>query len=121
VALSVNGGTLGTRGYVNGNFVVQMNSPMDVSSNNLRFFVDNTSGGATGENSGGAVSCIRVFLGALTDQEVTAIGANPRCGAPGPPSTPSTPATKSKCKKHKKKHRSAESAKKKKCKKKRKR
>ncbi len=119
VALVVDGAPLGTRGYVNGNFVVQTLSPMDVVANNLRFFIDNTSGGTTGENAAGAVSCIRVFLGALTSDEVTAIGANPRCGAPGPPSTRPPATTKKKCKK-KKKHRAAELAKKK-CKKKPKR
>jgi hypothetical protein len=105
----------GTDGYING---VQDNSYpalYAVQGNTLRFFKDDLD-----EDSAGAVSCIRVYDGALTSAEVAAIGADPRCGAPAP--TPSTVVSphKKKCKKHKKKHRSAESAKKKKCKKKRK-
>lgn len=80
-----------------------------LTANNLRFFLDD---GA--ENSSGAVSCIRVYDGALTDAEVAGIGSSPTCQAP--PSPPTTTARK--CKKHKK-PRSAESAKKK-CKKRKK-
>jgi hypothetical protein len=83
----------------------------------LRFFVDNTSGGFTGEESAGAVSCIRVYSGVLTDAEIAAIGASPDCIAhPAQAQPPPPAAPKKKCKKHKKKHRAAE-AKKKKCKK----
>jgi hypothetical protein len=87
-----------------------------VLANTLRFFKDNSSG----EESGGAVSCIRVFKGVLTDAEVSGIGASPTCTAPASAQLPAqapvgTPSKKS-CKKKKRKHRSAESAKKK-CKK----
>ena len=100
----------GSRFYVNGAAPpVELNETFPVVADNLRFFLDNGS-----ENSAGAVSCIRVFTGVLTDAEVAAIGSSPTCQAPAPP-----PAKK-KCKKHKKKHRSAESAKKK-CKKHKKR
>jgi hypothetical protein len=102
-----------TKIFVNGSQVVTANETLPVTIDSLRFFVDD--GTTTGENSAGAVSCIRVYTGALTDAEVGAIGASATCQAPPPQST------KKKCKKHKKKHkRSAESAKKKKCKKKKK-
>jgi hypothetical protein len=105
--------------YVNGIEALNANETLPVVANTLRFFKDNSSG----EESGGAVSCIRVFKGALTNAEVSGIGASPTCAAPPSPS-PSQPSSstpvKKKCKKHKKKHRSAESAKKK-CKKKKKR
>jgi hypothetical protein len=72
----------------------------------LRLFKDDTS-----DESPGAVSCIRVYSGALSPSEVAGIGASPTCG------TIASAPVKKKCKKHKRKHRSAESAKKKKCKK----
>jgi hypothetical protein len=100
--------------YVNGRQVVSAPETLPVVADTLRFFKDDSNGD---EESGGAVSCIRVYSGALTDAEVAAIGASPTCSAP-PPVQPV--AKKKKCKKHKKKHRAAE-AKKKKCKKKKKR
>jgi hypothetical protein len=104
-----------TKIYVNGALVAQAAETISVDSDNLRFFKDN---GFGTEQSGGAVSCIRVFNGVLSDAEVSAIGSSATCQAPQQPQpTPATP--KKKCKKHKKKHRSAELAKKK-CKKKRK-
>lgn len=108
VALVV-GGVGGARAYFNGAFVALYPGSYPVVADTLRFFRDEGTGAA--ESSAGAVSCIRVFSGALTDDEVAAIGASPTCGAPAV-------APKKKCKK--KKHRAAE-AKKKKCKKKRKR
>jgi hypothetical protein len=103
-----------TKIFVNGSQVVDANETLPVTIDSLRFFVDD--GTTTDENSAGAVSCIRVFSGALTASEVSAIGASPTCQPPPPPTS-----AKKKCKKHKKKHkRSAESAKKKKCKKKKK-
>ena len=100
--------------YVNGKQVVSAPETLPVVADTLRFFKDDSN---SDEESAGAVSCIRVYNGALTDAEIGAIGASPTCSAP-PPVQPV--ATKKKCKKHKKKHRAAE-AKKKKCKKKKKR
>jgi len=98
--------------YVNGIEVLNANETLPVVADTLRFFKDNTT---VGEESGGAVSCIRVFKGALTGDEVSKIGASPTCTAPpSPPSPPSSTPVKKKCKKHKK-HRAAEA---KKCKKK---
>jgi hypothetical protein len=125
-------GTYATLAFVNGGFpnplrvdvngVQQLSfaGSADVVADTLRFFKDNTSGGTPNEDSAGAVSCIRVFDGALSDAEIAAIGASPDCTPPASIPAPAPPAKKKKCKKHKKKHRSAESAKKK-CKKKRKR
>jgi hypothetical protein len=84
-----------------------VDSGLYLGSDTLRFFKDNGS-----EESAGAVSCIRVYSGALTDAEVAAIGASQTC-APHASSAPH----KKKCKKKKRKHRAAEA--KKKCKKKR--
>jgi Concanavalin A-like lectin/glucanases superfamily len=105
--------------YVNGSLQLASTEGLVPVSDTLRLFKDNDNP-TTDEDSAGAVSCIRVYSGALTDQEVGGIGASPTCGTVASPApTPVTP-HKKKCKKHKKKHRSAESAKKKKCKKKRK-
>jgi len=113
--------TPSTHLFVNGAPVVQSPHQETIIGDALRFFVDNTSGGTTGEESAGAVSCIRVYSGILTDAEIGAIGASPDCIAHPAPQPPTSTTPKKKCKKHKKKHRSAQSAKKKKCKKKRKR
>jgi hypothetical protein len=102
---------------VNGSLQLDDTKTEPVIADTLRFFKDNVTGPSTGEDSGGAVSCIRVYSGVLTDAEVGGIGASPTCGTGTPPPTTTT---KKKCKKHKRKHRSAESAKKK-CKKKKKR
>jgi hypothetical protein len=108
-----------TRVFVNGAQVLQSPHSETVIGGYVKFFVDG-SGGTTGEQSAGAVSCIRVYEGLLTDAEIAAIGASPDCIA-HPASAPPPGQTTKKCKKHKKKHkRSAESAKKK-CKKKKKR
>ncbi|HEY6771609.1 MAG TPA: LamG-like jellyroll fold domain-containing protein [Solirubrobacterales bacterium] len=108
--------------FVNGSLVAQAaeaDQTIPVVSDTLRFFKDNDTA-TTDEDSAGAVSCIRVFSGVLSDSEVSAIGASATCKAPAPPVQPQPVAKKKKCKKHKKKHRSAESAKKK-CKKKKRR
>jgi hypothetical protein len=106
--------------YVNGTQVVTAPETLPVVADTLRFFKDD--GSPSAEESAGAVSCIRVYSGALTDAEVSAIGASATCQAPATiPTAQPQPTPKKKCKKHKKKKRSAESAKKKKCKKKRKR
>jgi hypothetical protein len=101
--------------YVNGVLAAQHGTAYPVLGDTLRFFKDD---GAV-EESAGAVSCIRVFSGALTAAEVSAIGASATCAVPALPPLEGTGFHK-KCKKHKKKHRSAESAKKK-CKKHKKR
>jgi hypothetical protein len=103
--------------YVNGIEVLNANETLPVVADTLRFFKDDSNG----EESAGAVSCIRVFKGALTDAEVSGIGASPSCSGPPsatPAENPSAKPAKKVCKKHKK--RSAEAAKKKKCKKKKK-
>jgi hypothetical protein len=119
VALVVDSG--GTRAYFNGVLKSAFPGLYAVQSNTLRFFRDND-GANSGEESAGAVSCIRVYSGGLTAAEVAAIGASPTCAVPSATPANPTPATttvtphKKKCKKKHKK-RSAESAKKKKCKK----
>jgi hypothetical protein len=104
-----------TRVFVNGAQVLQSPHSESPIGGYLNFFVDG-SGGTTGEESAGAVSCIRLYSGILTDAEIAAIGASPDCIAHPAQATPPPSQTKKKCKKHKKKHRAAE-AKKKKCKK----
>lgn len=96
--------------YVNG--ALQLSAPAGLTpvSDTLRFFKDDGN-----DESAGAVSCIRVYTGVLTDADVAGIGASPTCGTVTSAPTPA----KKKCKKHKKHKRSAESAKKK-CKKKKK-
>jgi Ca2+-binding RTX toxin-like protein len=83
-----------TKISVNGSPVLVALLTEPVVADTLRFFKDNE-GPFTDEDSAGAVSCIRVFSGALTDAEVAAIGANPRCGAPAPaaPACKGKPAT----------------------------
>ena len=107
-----------TRVFVNGAQVLQSPHSESPAGGYLTFFVDNTSGGNSGEESAGAVSCIRIYDGVLTDSEIAEIGASPECTAHPAQATPPGQ-TKKKCKKHKKKHRAAD-AKKKKCKKKKK-
>jgi Ca2+-binding RTX toxin-like protein len=75
-----------TKVYVNGAEVVNATETVPVSADTLRLFKDNDSP-TTDEDSAGAVSCIRVYSGALTDPEVAAIGASPACSAPPPPPT----------------------------------
>ena len=97
--------------YVNGSEALSKSGTNPVVGDTLRFFKDNDSGGATGEESAGAVSCIRVYSGVLSAAEVAGIGSSPTCGTvAGPPTPPAT--AKKKCKKHKRKHRSAKVAKK---------
>ena len=68
------------KGYVNG--VLQFTVDDSVSqyglidsSNALRFFEDNVSGGAIEEDSAGAVSRIRIYDGALTPEQVGLLSA----------------------------------------------
>jgi Concanavalin A-like lectin/glucanases superfamily len=101
--------------YVNGSLQLTATEGASPVNDTLRLFNEPT------YDSTGAVSCIRVYSGTLTDSEVATIGASPTCGTVSSPAPASPPQThKKKCKKHKKKHRAAE-AKKKKCKKKKKR
>jgi hypothetical protein len=110
------GNTLGTRLFVNGTPVLQSAYQETIIGDALRFFYDNTSGGTPGEESAGAVSCIRVYAGVLSDAEIAAIGASRDCTAH--PAQAQPPGQTKKCKKHKRTHRQAEAAKK--CKKKKK-
>jgi len=100
--------------YVNGSLAGRAGTSFPVLADTLRFFRDDSS---TAEESAGAVSCIRVFNGVLSDSEVGAIGASANCEPAQAQPAAQAPSTKKKCKKHKKKHRAAEA---KKCKKKRK-
>jgi hypothetical protein len=105
-----------TKVFVNGALAVQAPETIALRDDTLRFFKDNDFGANNLEDSAGAVSCIRVYSGVLTDAEVAAIGASPTCTAPP------AAVVKKKCRK-KKKHHHASAAKKhhkKKCKKKRK-
>jgi OOP family OmpA-OmpF porin len=111
VALVANGPAGPTQVYTNGTLSLSYSGYGPVTGGTLRFFKDNTTGGATAEESAGAISCARVYSGALSAPEVATISTSPTCGTVAPPTKAN------KCKKHKKKKRSAESAKKKKCKK----
>jgi hypothetical protein len=86
----------GSAAYFNGTRVGISSIAPSVTGNTLRFFRDGA-GGTPNEASAGAVACIRVFSGALTDAEVGQIGASQTCG--GPP----IPTAGNKCKKKKKK------------------
>jgi hypothetical protein len=110
VAVTVSDAPAATSIYVNGALATSFAARDTIVGDSLRFFKDNDVSGVPNEDSAGAVSCIRVYSGVLTDAEVAGIGTSPTCG------TVAAPANANKCKKHKKKHRSAESAKKK-CKK----
>ncbi len=71
--------------YVNGTLVAgsKMGEGFNLESGVLRFFKDNVSGPAMGEESAGAVACILVYDGALTAAEVSQIAADRAlCGAP---------------------------------------
>ncbi len=64
-------------GYVNGvqqfSFSDASNHAVIDTSNALRFFKDNTSGGAGGEESAGSVARIRLYDSALTAEQVAAL------------------------------------------------
>jgi hypothetical protein len=125
VAYVTGGPAVHTNVYVNGALAVEYLGYLPLTGDTLRFFKD-AAAPTPNEDSAGAVSCIRVFSGQLTDAEVSSIGTSPTCSAPATPATPATPAAPAtpavhkKCKKKHKK-RVAESAKKKHCKKKHKR
>jgi Concanavalin A-like lectin/glucanases superfamily len=111
VAVTVTDAPPTTRIYVDGALATSFGARDPIVGDTLRFFKDNDVSGVPNEDSAGAVSCIRVYSGVLTDAEIAGVGASPTCGT-----VAATPAA-TKCKKHKKKKRSADSAKKKKCKK----
>jgi Concanavalin A-like lectin/glucanases superfamily len=66
------GGSQWTAAYVNGTPVVAGTTAQDfgLGAGGLRFFKDNDSGGASGEQSAGALACALVYDGALTPSEV---------------------------------------------------
>lgn len=73
--------------YVNGTEVAAGNASkdFDLAPGTLRFFQDNTSGPAGGEESAGAVACILVYDGVLTAEEVGRVAVDPAlCPAPRP-------------------------------------
>ncbi len=73
--------------YVNGDQVAtaKIAKGFDLSSGEMRFFRDNRVGAFPGEESSGAVSCILVFDGTLTANEVKQVGSDPLlCPAPKP-------------------------------------
>lgn len=73
--------------YVNGSEVVAASASkdFDLGAGTMRFFQDNTSGPAGGEESAGAVACVLVYDGALTAEEVGQVAADPTlCPAPRP-------------------------------------
>jgi Concanavalin A-like lectin/glucanases superfamily len=79
------GGSEETAVYVNGTAqaAAKTSEGFDLRSGVLRFFQDNTSGPAGGEESAGAVACILVYDGALTAAEVGQLGDDPTlCPAP---------------------------------------
>lgn len=112
---------IGSQVYINGVPAWGSTVSYTVPANAIRFFKDAGPAPAD-EDSSGAVSCIRVFDGKLTEPEILAIGASATCG--GPPTAPPAPlpaVTEKKCKKKKGRKKSAAEAKKKgkKCKRKR--
>jgi len=73
--------------YVNGDQVAaaKISKGFDLSSREMRFFRDNRIGAYPGEESSGAISCILVFDGTLTADEVKQVGRDPMlCPAPRP-------------------------------------
>lgn len=90
--MAVQGGSEHSTAYVNGVEVAAAAIPQgfDLRSGVLRFFQDNTSGPATGEEAGGAVSCILVYDGALGSSEVKQVADDPTL-CPAPKSAPGRP------------------------------
>jgi concanavalin A-like lectin/glucanase superfamily protein len=81
------GGSQQTAAYINGVSVAaaKTSEDFDLGSGVLRFFKDNTSGPGKGEESAGAVSCILVYDGTLTAEEVGQVAGDPSlCPAPRP-------------------------------------
>lgn len=81
------GGSEQVTAYLNGTEVAagKAASGFDLGSGQLRLFRDNTSGAFPGEESSGAVSCLLVYDGALTADEVSQIADDlTLCPAPKP-------------------------------------
>lgn len=81
------GGSEQVTAYLNGTEVAAGKAPagFDLGSGQLRFFRDNTIGAYPGEESSGAVSCVLVYDGTLTADEVSRVaGDATRCPAPRP-------------------------------------
>jgi hypothetical protein len=81
------GGSEQATAYLNGVEVAaaRISKGFDLGSGVLGFFHDNTSGAYTGEESSGAVSCILVYDGTLTANEVGQVAGEPTlCPAPKP-------------------------------------
>jgi hypothetical protein len=74
--------------YLDGTQVLQFTDSTNLALLNddlLRFFRDNESGGATGEASSGAVERVRLYSGALSASDVTALSnALPKAKVKGP-------------------------------------
>jgi hypothetical protein len=87
-------GSQWTAAYVDGTPVLAATTPQGfrLGSGGLRFFKDNTSGGAGSEQSAGALSCVLVYDGALTASEVAQQASDPAlCPAPRPVPPPHLP------------------------------
>jgi hypothetical protein len=81
------GGSEQATAYLNGVEVAaaRISKGFDLGPAGLRFFKDNTSGPYTGEESSGAVSCVLVYDGTLTANEVSQVAGDPTlCPAPRP-------------------------------------
>lgn len=84
---AVAGGSEQVTAYLNGTEVAagKASEGFDLGSGQLRFFRDNTSGAYTGEESSGAVSCVLVYDGTLTADEVRRVADDlTLCPAPRP-------------------------------------
>lgn len=84
---AVAGGSEQVTAYLNGTEVAagKASQGFDLGSGQLRFFRDNTSGAFTGEESSGAVSCVLVYDGTLTADEVRQVADDlTLCPAPRP-------------------------------------
>jgi hypothetical protein len=84
---AVGGGSEQVTAYLNGTEVAagKASAGFDLGSGQLRFFRDNTSGAFPGEESSGAVSCVLVYDGTLTANEVSGVADDlTLCPAPTP-------------------------------------
>ncbi len=89
---AVSTGVRETTAYVNGVQVAaaRTSQGFGLGEGVLRFFKDNVSGPAGGEESAGAVACILVYDGALTADEVGQVADSPAL-CPAPQSSPGRP------------------------------
>jgi hypothetical protein len=86
---AVAGGSEQVTAYLNGTEVAAgtASAGFDLGSGQLRFFRDNTTGAYPGEESSGAVSCVLVYNGTLTADEVSQV-ADDRTLCPAPTPAP---------------------------------